>query len=95
MPGKMPSYWFPRVHQTNHAGRVQNPDDLTTGAANGYVSGQIFYDAFYVSTPSTLTLPGQHATKAVPPLCPSLVGTVQLYTVEVYLVFAWSQLPRG
>jgi hypothetical protein len=27
---------------------VQDPTTLTTGAANGYVGGQIFYDAFMV-----------------------------------------------
>lgn len=42
------------VHQTYHAGCAQDPDSLTTGNANGYISGQIFYDAFNVSTPSTL-----------------------------------------
>lgn len=28
---------------------MQDPTTLTTGKANGYISGQIFYDAFYVS----------------------------------------------
>ena len=31
---------------------MQDPTTLTTGAANGYVGGQIFYDAFMVGTPS-------------------------------------------
>ncbi len=28
---------------------VQNPSGLLTGAANGYVAGQIYYDAIMVS----------------------------------------------
>lgn len=27
---------------------MQSTSDLTTGSANGYISGQIFYDAFNV-----------------------------------------------
>lgn len=31
---------------------MQSTSDLTTGSANGYISGQIFYDAFNVRSAS-------------------------------------------
>ena len=32
---------------------LQNPSGLMTGAANGYVAGQIYYDAIMVRTQSS------------------------------------------
>lgn len=40
---------------------VQDPTDLATGSANGYIAGQIIYDVFLVGQPSTCPISSCHA----------------------------------